>query len=403
MTLLSYITSKSTQSSNTIVNPTPALTIVPNCVLLIKISAELRNQIYYYVFSEDSSPRARIRTTTDKAFQAREELSDHNPLALLQTCRQINSEATMIAWQTHSFLISHTLPCYILRKRASSLSAQRVSAVSRLTYDITEHDQTHPYYHQNIANFLAHAVMFLPNLGNIRILSPRKGFRDHNPDFARRNATTCRAHVPPWFVQSLERFVSGNIIGDHRWQTGDKWTLDWPHHHIHSSNRGYQEPLNEELWCNGDCSGVLLHEGAGRQVTVTLVYLWYSRRGSPPVYLVENVEERLPVQQTCSDTGLDGISYDPGEKYWRERQDLKLHESDRTIFGFKPGGVADAAKTLWQTSLVKLVWVGLKPKDVTVLKVPEHLKNGTVKHHSLEGFGFDSREDGQHSSDRTHR
>ncbi|KAF2691417.1 hypothetical protein K458DRAFT_381274 [Lentithecium fluviatile CBS 122367] len=107
---------------------------------LTRLPAEIRNEIYRYVFgnsagldgesdynkpskSPSSQPSISIQgnTCTDSTRtpnhptnppNTKSGIKSPSPLSLLQTCRLINTEATLLAFSTHTFPLHRPIPSY---------------------------------------------------------------------------------------------------------------------------------------------------------------------------------------------------------------------------------------------------------------------------------------------------
>lgn len=185
-----------------------------------------------------------------------------HPLALLLTCRQINYEATLIAFGAHTFMTpTHLNVLHKLQHSTSLLSSTQIAAIGSIAYkfpiprDFATRETT-----VNPALFIANALVHFPGLQRIKVILQR--FPDEIVSWELMSQTTyargsggsgegaqrtgeCR--VPIWWCELMDRLIEGTIV---RWQTGQKWTLYWTQDESVESLREY-----EDLNANASDSG----------------------------------------------------------------------------------------------------------------------------------------------------
>src|SRR5690242_16325386 len=198
--------------------PTPPL---PNpqtqSLLLNRLPPELKNKIYTLVFTSPSPATN----------------PPNHPLALLLTCRQIHSTASLLAFTTHTFALGPSLPAtYLALHRAlAHLPGPHKAAVHALSAPSNT----------DICALLSNALLLLPSLSSFTIAtapphSLRCGTCTRRADPALQAPDADGTHTPlarcaiaryaaPWLVDLVAAFASGRAV---RWQTGRRWRAKWP-------------------------------------------------------------------------------------------------------------------------------------------------------------------------------
>ncbi|CAO2649877.1 Nn.00g011690.m01.CDS01 [Neocucurbitaria sp. VM-36] len=186
---------------------------------LTKLPPEIRNDICRYAFSLNASECIAAKNHT---------------LSLLLTCHKVNHEATNLAFYTYTFAIAtHLEPTFIsLRNKTSHLSAPQIFAITALSYDLGR-----KYTHRNIevSNIITNGILTFPSLSRFEIYIQRghkyeqevhyspmltgRTFNDLHKD-------AIEKYAPIWFDDRILRpIANGHTFS---WQSGDKWTVEWP-------------------------------------------------------------------------------------------------------------------------------------------------------------------------------
>jgi hypothetical protein len=337
-----FFTRPQSRPSTSDLTPKPCHVPLPACKdlqlqspLLSLLSAELRNQIYTYVFT--SSPPS----------EASPSPSPH-PLSLLLTCRRIHHEAALLAFTTYTFPITPTLkPSYIhLQIATMHLSDPQKASLNALSLDLGNNYISNAH---TAGTLLTNAILSLPNLHRFEIRIPRSRKMEYeihpqqsSPDASDIRRAAVHKYVPRWFRQG----VITSVVGGHTyaWPEGAGWRVDWP---VMESAMCYSTVecgddgvIREELcmdegavatvsgvhMCACDCGGVswlsaVLTQERGRRVEVETVFY-----GSPePVYvpdvcLVPGTEPLVGV--VCVPQDISGgvvptaIGFEVDEEYW---------------------------------------------------------------------------------------
>jgi hypothetical protein len=263
----------------------------PQSPFLTKLPPELRNTIYHYTFK---SPTEDPSSTSTSA----------HALSLLLTCHKINHEATLLAFSTYTFPISHNTPStYLsLRNKISHLSLPQISAITSISYT-----SGHAVGH------LTNALLLLPNLSLFEIRIQR--------DLGTNQGTS-------WFHGLLRAVVQGQC---YRWQTGEKWEVAWS---AQTQSGNYSSVEEQEGMGRADMSlcvcgfgyvswlaADLLQE-SGRRVHVNTVFYGEA----------EEEEKKLKViltpgvESLCVVDGARGFGFDVDEEYWQDmrRRNAKM-------------------------------------------------------------------------------
>ncbi|KAH7406531.1 hypothetical protein DE146DRAFT_608375 [Phaeosphaeria sp. MPI-PUGE-AT-0046c] len=284
---------------------------------LFTLAAEIRNDIYLYVF--------------DSEFRELLSVESH-PLSLLLSCRRIYMEASVLAFATHTFPISY------------------------------ESDLT--------ANILTNSILLFPHLRRfeIRVLRGTRSSSDHNwshdshvDDDLRKGAV--RKYAPPWFANTILRSVSAGWV--HSWQEGQHWKVEWPqledwsyfdiHEECYTAGNMFLVPymrleavgnVRGVHLCSHSCGQVkwlsadLVRE-TGRRVAIDAIYygledrpipdlstnfLLKMRLGHRAVILKEGTPPVVPEAQSHDrGTPVSGITFEPSATYW---DDLRVKNGD---------------------------------------------------------------------------
>ncbi|PVI00717.1 hypothetical protein DM02DRAFT_655218 [Periconia macrospinosa] len=175
--------------------------------------------------SNPSSPSSRdhMTKTLEKLRQTPQ------PFSLLFTCRQINHEATPIAYAAHTFTTSpHLNYLHVLQHYTSLLSSTQLLAISSLAYKFPQPGGVEAAIPEL---FLVNALVHFPNLKKVTAIMQRFAEAmmptetvDRETWSGEGNGEGGVCHVPAWWANALERVASGYVV---RWQTGEKWDLRW--------------------------------------------------------------------------------------------------------------------------------------------------------------------------------
>ncbi|OCL03654.1 hypothetical protein AOQ84DRAFT_392120 [Glonium stellatum] len=179
--------------------PSPTLHPIdpqPQCCLL-SLPAELRNSIYSSVFNTTSSTP--------------------NALALLQSCRLIYTEASLLAFSTCTF-VTHLSVRYHLSQRTRILPPAQFAAITHLALtgardnDATTH-----------ATFLANAISLFPGLRTATLLlaSPSRYVYLADPPYP---PSQFPKQAPGWVGNVLFVFLSGRPLA---WPKAEPWSVEW--------------------------------------------------------------------------------------------------------------------------------------------------------------------------------
>ncbi|KAF2741506.1 hypothetical protein EJ04DRAFT_571586 [Polyplosphaeria fusca] len=229
------------------------------CAFYTRLPPEIRNDIYKLVFSTNagivtdtakskeqdqsrrspsldiiprsSTPIAEDSTTLWKKMiwtTAPPLEPQAHPLSILLTCRRINQEATVLAFNTYAFIFSTVTTFHRLRTSTSHLSRLQFDAISRLAYDF---DVSFTYNHRQAADFAANAILLFPNISRVELCCRRFSVlpnQMHVP-FAYREETdfeeATRKYVPHWYSDALKDVVENRSFS---WQKGSRWKVEWP-------------------------------------------------------------------------------------------------------------------------------------------------------------------------------
>ncbi|KAJ4991225.1 hypothetical protein SVAN01_03353 [Stagonosporopsis vannaccii] len=305
---------------------------------LHRLPPELRNEIYSLVFTVSTSPAP----ATVPSHQP------PHPLALLQTCRRIYNEASLLAFTTYTFPVRAGLqPTHLgLQAAIAHLPATHVAAIRSLSVPSSA----------DPASLLSNALVLLPRLSAFAVDSPphpraqscghglAPRLRSSRPGhsftaYSEDTELALRAvdhYAPPWLVHVVESVAAGRAV---QWQSGARWTARWPQLESELCYARVQcdaGGLREEWWMDGDavgavagveiCGGrcgevlwtraVLVQEG-GRCVGVEAV----GGRGADPEVVKPTCAPKVllvPGAEPADDLvfARAGIGYDADAEYW---------------------------------------------------------------------------------------
>ncbi|KAH6639306.1 hypothetical protein C7974DRAFT_306385 [Boeremia exigua] len=269
-------------------------------ILLNRLPAEIRNEIYALVFATEEWPLIQLAPSDPP-------LHLPHPLSLLLTCRP---------------------------------SIRKPSCI-------------------DVGSLLSNAFLLFPHLSRFTIKSKLRGVPGcgHQNPPRQRGVYTSHAYTnwsedtqlvlraidryaPPWFVRDIERITDGKVF---RWQTGSRWTAKWSQvesGQCYSRKESGEEGPRQELFmdsvaigvvagvqkCRFGCNEaswthvVLLQEG-GRHVDVDVVY-GEGAEPSPPERKnrrpkFELVPGTMPVSPSEVMVERSAIGYEPvDDEYW---------------------------------------------------------------------------------------
>lgn len=173
-----------------------------------------------------------------------------HPLAFLLTCRQINYEATLIAFRAYTFTTSSQhFVLYMLQHSTSLLSSPQIAAITSIAYEFPVLES---YSMKIPASFITNALFHFPGLQRIKVIvqcPPNKmktwdltsqatyprGSGGINQDAQ----ATGECRVPTWWCEALDEVLNGTLM---RWPTGEKWTSYWMQDESVEMIRAYEDP-----------------------------------------------------------------------------------------------------------------------------------------------------------------
>jgi hypothetical protein len=273
----------------------PFLTLLP---------AEIRNQIYIYLFTTSYSQVSEDDTTlTDSS------PPPTSPLALLQTCRKIYLETALLAFRTHTFHIKGDSSFSALRDRTSHLPSPFFDAIASVSFT----PQTWCVYNGGTRNtsfdWRSHAEI----ISNVLLLFPTLSRIDVRVKRGQDGAAGMKE--ARWFWAGLNVMCEGwkaRVWGREEYWT---WTgLNFEGNAEMGSNRG-------ELGVK-HCAGMLVQKICGREVRVCMVLAKEADlgpKGTLGLCLVPGMEG-VGVEESRSKGGSVGFRFDPGEMYWGDLQ-----------------------------------------------------------------------------------
>ena len=198
-------------------------------LFLARLPAEIRNEIYGKVFEgggvwvgygEEEEGSGTGRCSEPDA----EPAPESDPLSLLLACRQINLEATTLAFSLHTFIVRREVRAFhALRLQTSLLSPVHISAITSLAYDTTRAG----YSPSRGGPLIASALLLFPKLASIELrLTRGSGDCVSNGATRRGPDDMLPQRVMHWFRCSLMTVCEGRDIGS--WGAGKEWALEWP-------------------------------------------------------------------------------------------------------------------------------------------------------------------------------
>lgn len=283
-----------------------------------------------------------------------------HPLSLLLTCRLINNEATLLAFNLHPFPNKSCPTYFTLRQHALALPAPCFAALGALSFTVDPDIHAFVACNDLVSDFLTNALLLSPRIAELEVRvktfpGAQAAFMrgESRGEAARGRVTTCREHLAVWFLEALGLTQNGHSCV---WQRGEEWELSWPNLHAQADDAVWDDPSKRAHMCRGACVSVFEQPGSGRKVTVRLVYNWEGevvhvrQRERLNVTLVPGAKA-LELQRV---NGESGFVYDPGQEYW---------DDQRRRMGKKPFLVsnedaADAQGIDWKGSLAKVFWGG---------------------------------------------
>jgi hypothetical protein len=305
-----------------------------------RLPAEIRNKIYTYVFTRNTSVFTKYRSQRPP-----------HQLCFLSTCKRIHSEAHTLAFKTYTFPLPHSMhPTYTnLHNVVANLSAPRLSSITSLSL----------FSNRQPAAYLTNALLVFPALQYFVVQEVDTFSGATQKRCSRGQASvgpvcftgvcvegTTRGpenhavarYAPRPLIALLHAFASGEA---YRWQTGEQWRVEWPQlesDYMYTKIRCDFNELEEELVCDmdalsaingvetctcgcGDVSwtGVDLVQEGGRRVHVRLVYCTRADRYAYDESLNKYHKIRLipgttPATEVIAERA--GFRYEPNEAYW---------------------------------------------------------------------------------------
>ncbi|KAH7405705.1 hypothetical protein DE146DRAFT_420917 [Phaeosphaeria sp. MPI-PUGE-AT-0046c] len=256
---------------------------------LSRLPAELRNEIYTYVFKSN--------TPSPNPYQP-----PHHPLPLLLTCRLINSEAAVLAFRSHTFHLSGDISFHGLRSRTTHLPAalfDSISSVSCTPWPDTRYKSDR----KSSADVVADVLVLFPHVAGVHVTIGREG------------------HLrEAWNAAVLDR-VERSVWG--------KWRLLDPD--------GVEEAGDDaRVGCwrtsrTGEVSVHVFEDGeTGRRARVSIeggARIDYDAPGLGRLGLrLSGGGRREGVRDVRTKTGALGLEFDPGEEYWGELRNRRVVE-----------------------------------------------------------------------------
>jgi hypothetical protein len=316
-----------------------------------KLPAEIRNEIYNYVF----------------AAGAREMLSlEAHALSLLIACQQAYDEASVLAFGRYVFPLSN--PAFqiliSMRNAISHLSSPHVHAITAVSHDLRTNNRGF-----QTANIMSNAIRLFPNLKQIQLRLLRSRLPAHRTDSSsytihlEARDYAVRKFVPRWFYKP----ITGFVVGYHSTrQAGERWEVEWP-----QMNDDEYFRISEDIDFNGTrrlsplmsaeavgnvygvqmcpctCGSVEwvsanLVQETGRRITVDTIYHGPEYRPLPDldaetalrikmglkaVILKEYAPPLDLIEQPCYDgmVSVQGYAYEPDEEYWEAKRRRNGH------------------------------------------------------------------------------
>ncbi|OAL57129.1 hypothetical protein IQ07DRAFT_594546 [Pyrenochaeta sp. DS3sAY3a] len=282
------------------------------------------------------------------------------PLSLLLTCRLINNEATLLAFNLYPFPNKSCPTYFTLRQHALALPAPCFAALRALSFTVDPDIHAFVACNDLVSDFLTNALLLSPRIAELEVRvktfpGAQGAFMrgDGRGEAAGGRATTCREHLAVWFLEALGRTQNGRSCV---WQRGEEWELSWPNLHAHADDAVWDDSSRRARMCRGPCVSVFEQPGSGRKVTVRLVYdfkgeaVHVQQRERLNVTLVPGAKA-LELQRV---NGESGFVYDPGQEYW---DDKRKRMGKKPLLGSNEGA-GEAARIDWKGGLAKVFWGG---------------------------------------------
>lgn len=309
------------------------------CPFFTRLPAEIRNKIYAHVFTRNTS-----------VFTNRRKPKPPHQLSLLLTCKRVHAEAHVLAFETYAFPLPSTTNAYVrLRDRVSHVSAQHMMCITVLTALGTS----------NTAASLTYALILFPSLRTFIVQEGVMHLAGATPGCCRRNQVPSGFAYPMGVLDGITQRPEDRAVARyatrvltslvhavssgyaHKWQQGEKWSVEWPQ--LESSYMYTQvqiefNEMDEDLVMDtealsavngvdvcacgcGDVSwtGAELVQEGGRRVRVCVAYCTREEQHACDESLSAYYEvQLLPGTTPASDVVAEraGISYEPDEAYW---------------------------------------------------------------------------------------
>jgi hypothetical protein len=249
----------------------------PQSVFLGQIPAEIRNEIYRYVFDtkeeleqefegdgvDDEYLLSRLELKTCNAARGDDAAAFENPshgemdcklilttpvahpLSLLLTCRMVNREATILAFSLYTFVAPRSLGSYHqLRTRTSPLSSAQLSAITSVAQDF---NLAGTCYFPSETDFIANSLLLFPSVTTIEVRAkrhipgPTNSIHSNLSNWLG-NDMQKPNRVPLWLWYAVMRVVRGTSV---RWQAGQTWSVQWPQQDEHTGMGSYIDAIFE--------------------------------------------------------------------------------------------------------------------------------------------------------------
>ncbi|CAO2657736.1 Nn.00g038620.m01.CDS01 [Neocucurbitaria sp. VM-36] len=303
------------------------------CGFLFRLPAEIRNEIYEYVFAEEVDSEVGMeKEKQNQETNEQEKGSDiicftpllpSHPLSLLLSCRKINMEASIIAYRLNAFSVKEHLTFHELRQRSSILPQPLFRAISRMSFALGKQKRSSPFWHDAMKKFLIHTIRLSPNIKElvIRIWTPVE-CKDPwliGVPLNYRPIVPWKGHVPEWFISALDAVIQDR---SNFWHRGEKWAVLWPNLSPRAVDDIQHGDVESQPFAHGACTAILEQHGSGRKVEVKLRFEKDDTNFPEPkpkglgVRLVPGLAEKLKLETVSVEGGMDGLMYEPGEEYW---------------------------------------------------------------------------------------
>ncbi|KAF3050598.1 hypothetical protein E8E11_009105 [Didymella keratinophila] len=321
-------------------NPRMALSSQDQSPFFNRLPAEIRNKIYTYVFTRDTSSFTKYQTNRPP-----------HQFCFLSTCRLVHAEAHTLAFRTYTFPLPSSMhPTYTnLRNVVADLPAPRLLSITSLS--LFSSRQPAEYLTNALLVFPALRYFVLQEVGTLTGATPERCSRSHastglacpksisNGDITRRSENRAVARYAPRVLTHLVHAVASGEA--YRWQTGEKWQVEWPQlesESMYTKIRSEFNELEEDLVfdtdalgaidgveiCGCGCgdvswTGVDLVQEGGRRVHVRVVYCTradqYAYDPSFDKYhKIRLIPGTTPATEVVAESA--GFRYEPDEEYW---------------------------------------------------------------------------------------